>query len=185
MKTQNQTISIPVWQVEIFKSNLNPPARHILLTLSLYGEDCAISTSIDTIARDTGYPSQTIIEYLDLAEAAGFISYRMTSNTHVSIDLLSSVADDQVRLNQIVARQSNKVYKWQGRVIKLNERDYNMWKAAYSAIPDFDAELMSLDSFLSQNPNSNWFMFASGALKNKHVQAISTAKTSQKPTPDE
>lgn len=66
-------------------------------------------------------------------------------------------------------------YAFDGQVIRLNRADYNRWKAAYRAIPDFDAELNSLDAFYASEPKAklgNWFVRASTALNNKHQEHL-------------
>lgn len=67
-------------------------------------------------------------------------------------------------------------YRFQGRVIRLNERDYDQWKRVYHAIPDFDAELQRIDD--SELPQ-NWFCAVSAKLAAKHQKFISQAKTAK------
>jgi len=61
-----------------------------------------------------------------------------------------------------------KKYKFEGNVIKLNERDFNRWKAAYTHI-DLVSELTALDDFYSQEKDvGKWFIRTSTALANKN-----------------
>jgi len=77
-------------------------------------------------------------------------------------------------------------YAFEGRVIRLKPKDYRAWKQAYHAIPDFDAELNSLDAFYASEPKGklgNWFVRASTALNNKHQEHAARQKPPEKPRP--
>lgn len=65
-------------------------------------------------------------------------------------------------------------YVWEGRVIKLKRADYDRWKHAYPAIPDFAAALQAADDWYAENPkpNGKWFHAASGWLKNENQRAL-------------
>lgn len=58
-------------------------------------------------------------------------------------------------------------YAWQGRVIRLNQRDYDQWRKSYPDIPDFDAELQAADDYYHENPppDGKWFFPVSNWLK--------------------
>lgn len=69
-------------------------------------------------------------------------------------------------------------YAFDGRVIRLNQRDFDRWQSSY---PDLalKAELQSLDDWISTEPKSaqaKWFHRVSGALKNRQT-AIEREKT--------
>jgi hypothetical protein len=58
---------------------------------------------------------------------------------------------------------------FEGSVIKLRKRHYDLWKRVYHAIPDIDAALASLDAYYaSETDPGNWFVRCSTALGNKH-----------------
>lgn len=66
-------------------------------------------------------------------------------------------------------------YAFQGRVVRLNRRDYDEWRKRFSAIPDFDAELSALDGWLSDQSASkqkNWFGSAAPWLNRRHQEAL-------------
>ena len=66
-------------------------------------------------------------------------------------------------------------YAFRGQVVRLKLKDYRAWKAAFSAIPDLDAELTSLDTFyagLPEKDRKNWFIRCSTALNNKHQEHL-------------
>jgi len=73
-------------------------------------------------------------------------------------------------------------YKYTGRVIRLTAADYDRWKRAYSAIPDFDAELARVDDALGGKlkPGEQWFPAASAMLAAKHQKLLGERK---KPAP--
>lgn len=67
-------------------------------------------------------------------------------------------------------------YAFAGAVIRLDRKDFDNWRSAYHAIPDFRAELTSLDSWLSGQPpekQKSWFHVTSGALNRKHQEMLS------------
>lgn len=69
-------------------------------------------------------------------------------------------------------------YVFEGNVIRLKRPDYDKWHSLYSAIPDFDAALSSLDDYYSNLPpekriTKNWFIRASKALEKQHQQFTS------------
>jgi len=60
-------------------------------------------------------------------------------------------------------------YKFEGNIIKLNEKDYNRWEKAYHSL-DLLAELTALDDFYSQEEDlepGKWFIRTSTVLANK------------------
>jgi hypothetical protein len=66
-------------------------------------------------------------------------------------------------------------YAFFGRVIKLNARDLDQWRASYHAIPDIMAELLALDAWLlgqSEAKRKGWFHTTIGALNRKHQEIL-------------
>ena len=66
-------------------------------------------------------------------------------------------------------------YRWQGAVIRLNERDFNRWEQSFKHL-DLPADLASLDAWLespecSDADRKNWFFIVAGALKNRNATA--------------
>lgn len=61
------------------------------------------------------------------------------------------------------------IYKFEGRQIRLTERDYNQWKKVYHAIPDFDAELQRIDD---DDLPERWFPAVSAKLAAKHQKLV-------------
>ena len=63
-------------------------------------------------------------------------------------------------------------YKFEGRVVRLNERDYDQWRKIYHAIPDFDAALFTADLQLAGEDGTerprNWFSVVSSKLQYQH-----------------
>lgn len=67
-----------------------------------------------------------------------------------------------------------------GRVIRLNQRDFDEWKRRYFSIPDLSAELGALDDWLrdqDETVRKKWFQVVSGALSKKHQAVIAESKT--------
>ena len=62
-----------------------------------------------------------------------------------------------------------------GRVIRLNARDLDQWRAVYHTVPDIMAELTALDAWLlgqSEAKQKGWFHTVSGALNRKHQEIL-------------
>lgn len=60
-----------------------------------------------------------------------------------------------------------------GRTIRLKADDFARWRKAYSAIPDFIAELTKADDFYSESPpaDGKWFFPVSRWLEKAHREA--------------
>lgn len=79
--------------------------------------------------------------------------------------------DNVVRLDVFQSSTECATYAFEGAVIRLTAKDYERWRRAYHAIPDFDAELCSLDDYYASLPpaeRGKWFIRCSGALRNRH-----------------
>ena len=67
-----------------------------------------------------------------------------------------------------------KDYAFNGRTIRLNEVDLERWRARYSNLTDIEAELGSLDDWISgqdEKTRKGWFHIASGSLNKRHQAA--------------
>jgi hypothetical protein len=64
----------------------------------------------------------------------------------------------------------NKNYKWEGKVIRLTEKDFNSWQANFSNL-DLKAELQSLDDYYSKEGVTDWFSRCSGALNKRNKES--------------
>lgn len=57
------------------------------------------------------------------------------------------------------SNQCAKKYRYEGEVIKLNERDYNKMRSTYSAIPDFDSALATIDiGMAAEKKHKGWYV---------------------------
>lgn len=71
-------------------------------------------------------------------------------------------------------------YAFEGRVIKLNQVDFDLWKETYHAIPDLKAELLGLDLWWTQQPvedRRKWFVRTSSSLNRKHQELLRQSQT--------
>lgn len=69
-------------------------------------------------------------------------------------------------------------YAFEGKVIKLNQADFDRWSATYHAIPDLRAELSSFDIWWANQPEGErkrWFARTEQNLNRKHQAAIANA----------
>ena len=67
-------------------------------------------------------------------------------------------------------------YAFFGRTIRLNDRDLAGWKRVYSAIPDLEAELNTIDAWWQGQEDpapKNWFYRTSQMLNRKHQERLS------------
>jgi hypothetical protein len=68
-------------------------------------------------------------------------------------------------------------YAFFGRTIKLKPRDLEKWRRVYHAVPDINAELVSLDAWFEEQPEAKrkaWFHTTAGALNRKHQEIIAS-----------
>lgn len=65
-----------------------------------------------------------------------------------------------------------KRYAFQGRIIRLDQTDFDRWKKAYHAIHDMPAVLQAADDYYSENPpkDGKWFFPVSRWLEKEHTQ---------------
>lgn len=70
-------------------------------------------------------------------------------------------------------KESKKAYAFSARVVRLTRADYDRWRKEFSAIPDFDAELMALDAWLTDQPETKqrkWFGTGASWLSRRHQE---------------
>lgn len=65
-------------------------------------------------------------------------------------------------------------HAWSGRVIKLSPSDYATMRKSYNAIPDFDAELATIDAKFASKPPPNWFITLGSWLNGAHQRAMTS-----------
>ena len=76
-------------------------------------------------------------------------------------------------------------YAFSGKVIRLNQRDFDSWKTAYHSIPDLRAELTAIDDTLSESgETSRWFQKVSAWLRTKHEKKMIARAGPWKDRPD-
>ena len=69
-------------------------------------------------------------------------------------------------------------YAFDGKVIRLNQADYEKWRDAFHAIPDLNGELMALDLYYSaRDPKGgkDWFHRTAANLNRKHQERLAEA----------
>lgn len=72
-------------------------------------------------------------------------------------------------------RKSRGPYVFEGKVIKLNQADFDLWAQTYHAIPDLRAELTGFDVWWCKQPldeQKRWFDRTSRSLNRKHQDAL-------------
>jgi hypothetical protein len=77
-------------------------------------------------------------------------------------------------------------YAFEGKVIRLNQTDYDRWKRTYHGIPDLTAELTSIDAWLADQPEAKrkrWFQATTGMLNRAHQDRLSSPKPTSAPAP--
>ena len=70
-------------------------------------------------------------------------------------------------------------YAFEGKVIPLNQADYDRWQKTYRAIPDLHAKLVSIDAWLADQPEEKrrkWFHATAGMLNRNHQDRLATTK---------
>lgn len=76
------------------------------------------------------------------------------------------------------AQKQRGPYAFEGKVIKLNQADFDRWSATYHAIPDLRAELSSFDVWWVNQPEverKRWFSRTEQNLNRKHQAAVANA----------
>lgn len=92
--------------------------------------------------------------------------------------LTGSVSDPGKTEPEAKTEPPAKAYRFQGKVIRLTQADFDKWAETYHAIPDLVAELQSIDDWCDANlkgeQRRKWFHRVSAMLGRKHQEA--TAK---------
>ena len=71
-----------------------------------------------------------------------------------------------------------------GRVVKLNQADFDRWRVAYHGIADFQAALQAADDWIAgegEKARSRWFSAVSSYLGKRHEAAMASQKPANKP----
>lgn len=76
-----------------------------------------------------------------------------------------------------------KPYRFQGAVIRLDEKQFETWRKAYHAIPDYAAELTRADDYYASHPppDGKWFFPVSRWLAKAHEQALAARRSIAEP----
>ena len=93
-----------------------------------------------------------------------------------------SSSQERIITRSASRRASKGSYAFEGAVIRLNQQDFDKWVGTFSAIPDLNAELTSLDAWLSGQPpdqRKRWFHVAAGALAKKHQSKLEDRKRAE------
>ena len=86
-------------------------------------------------------------------------------------------------------KSKNDDYAFDGKVIRLNERDFSKWDEAFQAIPDLRASLQNRDDWLANQPESDrrsWYISTSNWLAKQNTRALAerTASLDDEYDPD-
>jgi len=82
-----------------------------------------------------------------------------------------------VPVDDATPKGKKREYVFEGLTVRLNQRDFDQWKASYHAIPDLRAALQALDDWL-QGPTitdakrKNWYPTVSALLARKQNEAL-------------
>ncbi len=103
---------------------------------------------------------------------------------HNDQDQASAVASlKPARATPSPSPTTSKSYAFDGRVIRLKERDFTRWSEAYQAIPDLRALLQSRDDWLateaSENDQRRWFISTSNYLAKQNTRFLAERAASQ------
>jgi hypothetical protein len=63
-------------------------------------------------------------------------------------------------------------YAFEGRIIRLDQAQFDRWKTTYNKLPDITATLQAADDFYSENPpkDGKWFFPVSRWLEKEHTK---------------
>lgn len=70
----------------------------------------------------------------------------------------------------------NGAYRWSGKIIRLNEADFDQWAQSFHAV-DLPANLLTIDAWLASNEASDqqrkkWFHLTGNTLRKRHQEAL-------------
>lgn len=201
----------------IFDTRLSHATVRILAALGTYaGKSGHCWPSAGTLAERLAINERTVRRALDRLERHGYIAterrlgqssiYRMrrtlvsrvpwTKESEVEPEprtLVSGTPDIGVQNpghecpTNDIKNDTNNDYAFHGKVIRLNQRDFNTWAKSYPHI-DLRAELQALDDWydghLTAVERKNWFARCSGALAKKNREAKTRAPSRSTYNPD-
>ena len=109
----------------------------------------------------------TIVKYKEYKITNTDANTEVTSSQHdANTEVTPSNNEDNIKNNK-----NNNKYIYDGKIIKLVERDFNAWQKNYKHIPDLLAELQGLDDFyFSKGITKDWYMRCSAALASKNAK---------------
>jgi len=121
----------------------------------------------------------------DISEQDGAeLPPRVTKRRNVSADGGDKMEEEGGKKDEAAASGGSGQYVFEGKIIRLNRKNYDEWAKAYFAIPDLKAELTSLDTFydkeLAGKDRDNWFIRCSTALAKKHQEWVAKTETEKR-----
>lgn len=75
--------------------------------------------------------------------------------------------------------KKEKSFAFSGRVVRLNRKDFDAWQGQFHSIADFEAELSTLDVWLSRQTDAkkrDWFMTGASWLNRRHQENMAKAR---------
>ena len=90
------------------------------------------------------------------------------ANIGANLGPIPYIKENKIKEDKINNIQEGK-YKFNGKVIKLNEKDYNTWRDEFTMI-DIQKELTSLDDWYFENGVKDWFFRCKNELKKRHLE---------------
>lgn len=118
-----------------------------------------------------------------LEKPNGFSGEEVTENR--AFNYQPATTNHQPEEEQDLLEQPGR-YAFEGRVIRLNQKDLDGWRCAFHAIADLHAELTSIDGWLFDQPvgkRRNWFNAVAGMLNRKHQEVLTKRPAGAKPLP--
>jgi hypothetical protein len=96
----------------------------------------------------------------------------VATDTPISIELNKERSNkESKKVSEIVNEQKTKNYAFEGKVIKLNQSDYEKWKNQFQYFASFDAELEDYDGYLHrEGQTKDWFIRTHKVLRNRNQQ---------------
>ncbi len=81
-------------------------------------------------------------------------------------------------------KEKGKKYFFSAGVVRLSHQDYEQWRKRFHAIPDIDAELTTLATWLEKQPDAkrkDWFATGASWLNRRHQEAVASKPPDKKP----
>lgn len=79
--------------------------------------------------------------------------------------------------------KGEKAYAFCGRVARLTQKDFDDWRDQFHAVPDLKAELLTLDAWLVDQPETKqkkWFATGAAWMNRRHQEALERAKPQER-----